>query len=143
MIGNYTSATEKLFQALELSKKSSRAENDNQINALLERLCNELGIESSQLYLINDEKEKTPNYYEKAIDSYSRSNWKQSIKSLKQSEKQKSNNELTNFYYALAYSDLGKMDSAQYYLNKIQKYEPYYFYAKARSSQTEKSRTKT
>lgn len=128
---------------MELSKQSNRIEYKIQINALLERLCNELGIESSQLYLINDEKEKTPNYYEKAIDSYSRSNWKQSIKSLKQSEKQKSNNELTNFYYALAYSDLGKMDSAQYYLNKIQKYEPYYFYAKARSSQTEKSRTKT
>jgi len=132
LIGNYTSATEKLFQALELSKQSNRIENKFKINALLERLCNELGIESSQLYLINDEKEKTPNYYEKAIDFYARSNWKQSIKSLKQSEKQKSNNELTNFYYALAYSDFGKMDSAQYYLNKIQKYEPYYFYAKAK-----------
>jgi len=132
--GDYNTAAEKLFQCLELSKKSSRPENEFQINFLLARLCDELGIEFSQLYLIKDEKEITQNYYEKAIKSYSDSNWNQTIKNLKLFEKQKNKSfpELSNFYYALSYSNLGKLDSAQYFSHKIQNDTPYYFYAKAK-----------
>ncbi|MCD9855039.1 helix-turn-helix transcriptional regulator [Epilithonimonas sp. JDS] len=126
LAGDYNSATEKLFQSLELSKKIGDPKNDIKINSLLNRLCNELEIESSQLYLIKDE--MTLIYYDKAIQSYSQSNWKQTIKYLKSSEKQKSNQELMNFYYALSYCNIGKNDSAQYFAKKIRNIEPYYFY---------------
>jgi len=142
--GDYNTATEKLFQCLELSKKSIRPENEFQINYLLARLCDELGIQFSQLYLIKDEKEITQNYFEKAIKSYSESNWNQTIKNLKLFEKQKNKAfpELSNFYYALSYSNLGKLDSAQYYAQKIQRYEPYYFYAKAKIQSSRKESDK-
>lgn len=136
---DYNSATEKLFQCLELSKKMANPKFDFQINYLLNRLCFELGIESSQLYLINDEKENAPDYYGKAIESFSKSNWKQTIKFLNKSQKQKnSNQELANFYYSIAYSKVGKMDSAEYFVNKIRNYEPYYFYAKAKIQSSRK-----
>ncbi len=115
-------------------KKSNRPENEFQINFLLARLCDELGIKLSQLYLIKNEKDISRNYYEKAIRSYSDSKWDRTIKDLKLFEKQKNKSfpELSNFYYALSYSNLGKLDSAQYYAQKIQSYEAYYFYAKAK-----------
>ena len=143
--GDYNSASEQLFQCLELSKESNRLENEFQINFLLARLCDELGIEFSQLYLIKNEKEITQNYYEKAIKSYSDSNWNQTIKNLKLFEKQKNKSfpELSNFYYALSYSNLGKLDSAQYYAQKIQRYEPYYFYVKAKIQSSRKESDKT
>ncbi|WP_027384560.1 helix-turn-helix domain-containing protein [Epilithonimonas caeni] len=143
--GDYNSASETLFQCLELSKKSNRPENESQINFLLARLCDELGIEFSQLYLIKDEKEITQNYYEKAIKSYSDSNWHQTIKDLKLFEKQKNKSfpELSNFYYALSYSNLGKLDSARYYAQKIKNYEPYYFYTKAKIESSGKESDKT
>ncbi len=103
-------------------KKSNRPENEFQINFLLARLCDELGIKLSQLYLIKNEKDISRNYYEKAIRSYSDSKWDRTIKDLKLFEKQKNKSfpELSNFYYALSYSNLGKLDSAQYYAQKIQ-----------------------
>lgn len=132
--GDYNTATEKLFQCLEFSKKSNRPENEFQINYLLARLCDELGIKLSQLYLIRNEKDITQNYYEKAIKSYSESNWDQTIRNLKLFAKQKikSAPELSNFYYALSYVNLGKADSAQYFVDKIQNYPSYYFYTKAK-----------
>lgn len=132
--GDYNTAIAKLFQCIELSKKSNRPENEFRINYLLARLCDELGIELSQLYLIRNEKDITQNYYEKAIKSYSESNWNQTIRNLKLFEKQKikSTPELSNFYYALSYTNLGKADSAQYFVHKIQNYPSYYFYAKAK-----------
>jgi len=137
LTGDYNSATEKLFQSLELSKKIGDPKNDIKINSLLNRLCDELGIEFSQLYLIKDE--MTPSFYEKAIQSYSQSNWKQTIKYLKSSEKQKSTQELINFYYALSYLNLGKNDSAEYFAKKIRNYETYYFYSLAKIQFSEKN----
>lgn len=131
---DYNSATEKLFQTLELSRQNGNSKNNIQINFLLRRLCDELGIEPSQLYLILDQNEIAQNDYEKALKSYSKTNWKQTIKYLKQSEKQEKANihQLANFYYSLAYSNLGKYDSAQYFANKIRNTEPYSYYAKAK-----------
>jgi len=132
--GDYNTAIEKLFQCIELSKKSNRPDNEFQINYLLARLCNELGIKLSQLYLIRNEKEIEQNYYEKAIKSYSNSDWNQTIKNLKLFQKQKIKyaTELSNFYYALSYANLGKLDSAKYFIKKIEQYPSYYFYAKAK-----------
>ena len=132
--GDYNTAIDKLFQCIELSKKTNRADNEFKINYLLARLCDELGIELSQLYLIRNEKEIGQNYYEKAIKSYSQSNWNQSIRNLKLFEKQKikSAPELSNLYFALSYANLGKLDSAQYFVQKVEQFPSYYFYAKAK-----------
>lgn len=140
LTGDYNSATEKLFQSLELSKKIGDPKNDIKINSLLNGLCDELGIESSQLYLIQNKNEMAQNDYEKAIKSYSQSNWKQTIKYLKKSEKHGKRNahQLTNFYYSLAYSNLGKNDSAEYFAKKIRNYETYYFYSLAKIQFSEK-----
>jgi len=138
--GDFNQASEKLFQCLELSQKSIQPENEYRLNFLLARLCDELGIEFSQLYLIKAEKDIRHNYYEKAIKSYTDSNWNQVIKDLKSFEKQKNKSfpELSNFFYALSYLNLGKLDSAQYFSHKIQTDTPYYFYVQARLKSVKK-----
>ncbi|WP_131450915.1 helix-turn-helix domain-containing protein [Chryseobacterium sp. FH1] len=135
LIANYDAAAEKLLQVSELSKKTGHSENNIQINFLTRILCDKLGIESDQLYLILNKNEMIQNDYEKALKSYTKSNWKQTIKFLKRSEKDEKFDaqQLTNFYYSLAYSNLGKNDSAEYYTDKIRNFEPYYFYAIAKN----------
>ena len=138
---DYNSATEKLFQASELSKKADHSKNNIKVNFLLRRICDELGIESSQLYLIQDKSEMVQSNYEKAVKSYSKSNWKKTIDYLKKSEKHEKESayQLTNFYYSLAYSNLGKNDSAKYFASKIRDYETYYFYALAKIQFSERN----
>lgn len=132
--GDYNHAGDQLFQCLKMAEQSLSPDNERQINFLLARLCDELGIRLSQLYLIKDEKDISQNYYEKAISAYSQNQWRTSIRNLKLSEHQTSPYfpDLRNFYYALAYSHLGKPDSARYYSKKIQLHTPYELYAKAK-----------
>jgi len=143
--GDYNHAGDQLFEWLKMAEQSLSPDNERQINFLLARLCDELGIRLSQLYLIKDEKDISQNYYEKAISAYSQNQWRTSIRNLKLSEHQTSPYfpDLRNFYYALAYSHLGKPDSARYYSKKIQLHTPYELYAKAKIQSSQKDPDKS
>lgn len=94
--GDYETAIEKLFLSMELSKKVNKKTNETQINALLQRLCKELGIEFSQLYLIADKIGKNDsipnktqeiepyNSYLKSKKYFSEGNYNESTETLNQ-----------------------------------------------------------
>lgn len=143
--GDYQNAVDKMFQSSELVKQLGGNRHDDQMHFLWFRICDELGVRFSQLYLIKGQKMKAPEHYSRAVHSFSQSKWTQTIVELDAFRKQKikPTADLSDFFYALSYNNLSNTKAADYYVKKIRSYTPYFAFAKAEIQFSEKEFSKS